>query len=320
MLRAVLAHAEGAPLGLAEATALTVRWLAECDRGAPLEDGVNEMHAAGMALCKALSVHEVPVPMPEAAVGLFVTPDFDVRSCDVRALQEFVCGLQAEFCTLYEASASGFDCRADVTAMLLAVLQRLGFWLRFDFKTDDLTLHGVVDADADGWGRVRIDVVRSLLDGTHAMLGLHRMLLQAERVAGAGDVELHPVHLEASMDTWWELANVADCPIGAITQYKHSFQYLFHSVSQVVYYHFPAYTRRPPAVFADVVSGRCEPLQALPLLLQVAPEVPVLYEHTGAGHAASMRGGAWCVLAQFVLRVTADGRVLCASDCRALAV
>ena len=37
LLRALLAHLQGAPLGLPEAMGLVVRWLVECDRGAALE-------------------------------------------------------------------------------------------------------------------------------------------------------------------------------------------------------------------------------------------------------------------------------------------
>lgn len=90
--------------------------------------------------------------------------------------------MQAELCGLYELTDEGYVCKADVTAMLLALMQRLGYWLRFDFRPPpaDLSLHDVADADADGWHRVRGDVVRHLLDGTHAVLSLHRMLLHAE--------------------------------------------------------------------------------------------------------------------------------------------
>ena len=46
-------------------------WLVVCDRGAALDGDVNEMHAVGLALCKALAVHEVPAPMPDDEALLY---------------------------------------------------------------------------------------------------------------------------------------------------------------------------------------------------------------------------------------------------------
>ena len=118
------------------------------------------------------------------------------------------------------------------------------------------------------------------------------------------------------MDDWWELATVADCPTGGITQYKNKFQFLFHSVSQVIYFHYPSYNHRPQRAFPDIRAGTCPPLHALPLLLQVAPDIPLLYEHTGAGlrSAAARQPYAWCVLGTFVVLVDEHMRSFCARD------
>ena len=62
-------------------------------------------------------------------------------------------------------------------------------------------------------------------DAVRTMLAAHRIFVSEQLLAPApAPFELHPVHREASMDTWWENATVADCPIGDITQYKNQLQ------------------------------------------------------------------------------------------------
>ena len=120
------------------------------------------------------------------------------------------------------------------------------------------------------------------------------------------------------MDACWELAIVADCPIGGITQYKNKFQFLFLSVLQVIYFHYPSYTRRPQRAFADIRAAACPPLHALPLLLEVAFDIPVLYEHTGAGFHPARQPYAWCVLGTFVLLLDQHMHAYCACDYQTL--
>ena len=61
-------------------------------------------------------------------------------------------------------------------------------------------------------------------------------------------------------------------------------------------------------------------IHVLPLLLQIAPEIPVLYEHNGAGcHTAAARAPySWCILGPFVLMLHKTGRPYCATDLNVL--
>jgi len=328
MLLELAAHLQEQPLTLPLATDLVVRWLVQCDRGEKLTEDQNSMHVVGDAICAALHMHDVPIPSltelndSRLRARLFLC-DGAISDFSVRALQDFLCNLQAEFNTLYELTEQGYMCHVDMTTMLLMVMKRLGYWLRHDFQPPDGddSLRDVADPDAGGWLRLRPAVSRSMLDAVHALLSFHRLLVMAEPLPSTTHThELHPAHLEASMEFWWELSSVADCPVGGITQYKNNFQYLFHSVSQVIYYHYPAYNRRMQKTFAEIEAGVAGPLHVLPLLLQVAPEIPVLYEHTGAGSlsACSQAPFSWCVFGQFALLVQRSGKTFCAQDINTL--
>lgn len=329
MLENVLAILDDAadPLTLGSVMNLIIQWLVECDRGEAVEDEYNHMHVVGIALCVSLDKQALSIPAYTNAdqqhAHLFLDGG-SIARYDVRTLQEFVCNMQTEFNSLYDITDEGYVCHIDVSYMLVAVMQRLGYWIRHDFmpEANNLSLHDIADPDAEGWHVLRPIVIRHMLDVVHTMLGVHRMLVTATPLPPCTfDFEIHPVHIEASMDSWWELSTVADCPVGGITQYKHQFQYLFHSVSQVIYYHYPSYNRRNQKPYEELMKPAHDypALHLLPPLLQVAPEIPVLYEHTGAGYCHSTRAPfSWCVVGHFLLMIDSDMNVFCARDPRVL--
>ena len=173
---------------------------------------------------------------------------------------------------------------------------------------------------------LRVATACRILDAVHSMLCLHALLGRA-RVSrpwtpaepeSTGGIE--PYHREAGLDTYNELILYTSCPVGTITQYMHRFNHLFHSVSQVVYYNFPDFRRPAQKSFDDVVKPNAPAVNLLPALLELEP-IPVLYEHTGAGHAAThaQHPRAWVVWDQFVLLIDRQMNVHYASDLRALA-
>jgi hypothetical protein len=123
----------------------------------------------------------------------------------------------------------------------------------------------------------------------------------------------------------------ADCVVGTIAQYAHKFAYLFHSISQAIYYNRPNYQRKLQLPLArlqepterDARGVECGPsaVNLLALLLELRPDVPVLFEHTGAGHRGThaQHAWAWVLWAGFVLLVDARMEVAAALDARALA-
>ena len=316
-------------MSLETSLALVVRWLEDCDRAEALDGDFNNMHVAGAALCVLLHRHSVP--MPDAAeiddsalrARLFLTPT-PVVEFGIHAIQEFLCNAQAEFNAMYELTDEGYECCVDVTAVLLAVMARFGFWLAHDFipETDDTSLIDVMQPDTVGWLHTRPDVARHVLDVIHTVLSAHRLIVAATPVPVPATMpDVHPVHLEASMDTWWELTTVADCPVGSITQYKNKYQFLFHSVTQVIYYHYPSYNRRTQQSFASIAAGTCVPLHILPLLMQIEPDIPLQYEHTCAGYrpASATQDFTWILFGHFVLLCDRKMNTYCARDFRHLA-
>jgi len=133
-------------------------------------------------------------------------------------------------------------------------------------------------------------------------------------------IPLYNHHREASLDGFYEVSMVSDLSPGAIIQYKNKFRYLFHSISQVIFYHHPSYARQIQQPLTNLTCYGANPVNLLPLLRQVEPSIPILYEHTGAGltTATHKQKFSWLVTTGFVLLIDDASNVYCAHDLRCL--
>ena len=312
-------------------------WVEEYDRGAKAdaEDGCNLMHVVGAALCVLLHRCEASAPADapaddlRAALGpaaarvlLSAKP---LAAYDIEELHALVTALQLEFAALYVLDSAGYAALVDVELICVRLLARLGALLASHEQTDPTqpppaAVLGLLDVDEHGNCSVRVDTLVYMLDALHSMLGLHALLTRAEMLPAGAPVELHAHHREASNETFFTHSMTSDCVVGTIAQYAHRFAHLFHSVSQAVYYNFPSYARQTQLPLAALQRAGAPAVNVLPLLTELSPDIPVLFEHTGAGcrarHACHKR--CWVLWSRFVLLVDADMRSFAAADIRTL--
>jgi hypothetical protein len=173
---------------------------------------------------------------------------------------------------------------------------------------------------------VRIETIVSLLDALHSVYCLHTLLTRAHFVSTTDapqqdPVPLHAHHREASNETFFSHSITADCAVGSIAQYAHRFAHLFHSVSQTIYYNYPTYTRQTQLPLAEIQRANTRSVNLLPLLTELHPDIPVLFEHTGAGcrRAHAKHKWSWVLWSHFVLLVDSEMRSYVATDVRTLA-
>ena len=112
----------------------------------------------------------------------------------------------------------------------------------------------------------------------------------------------------------------ADCMVGSVIQYAHKFAYLFHSISQAVYHNRPSYHRERQLPLEKLQTRNVRYVNLLSLITELHPEIPVLYEHTGAGCSQKHKQEkyAWVLWSQFVLLVDSQLNVYVAQDLRTL--
>jgi hypothetical protein len=314
-------------------------WLIECDRAESTQHKSNDMHAMGLGIAAVLYLYDIAIPSYSQSPSSLFSSNQAINAMNMRDLQVFIGNLQVQFMSLYQRDSNGIRASVDITCLLLHVMKRMGFWTCNEFESDSIDPHLKELASVHGnYLQIRFEEVESLLDVIHTMLGTHRLLCSAKSIWASSDIELFHHHREASTETWWEISIITDCPIGSIIQYKNKFKSLFHSVSQVVYFHYPTYSRQRQLPLSEIQNPRnptedvsedtakatkhlldCH-INVLPLIMQVEPGVAVLYEHTGAGHRPTMANNAWnwIVLGRFVLLADQNMNVYVADDLRSL--
>ena len=91
------------------------------------------------------------------------------------------------------------------------------------------------------------------------------------------NLEIEHYHRQAALDAFYEHAMFADlCPAARIT-YKQDFAGMYHSVPQVVYFHFPDYIRKRQVDLDEIRRGS-KHLNCLSVVLEMKPDVSVKFE------------------------------------------
>jgi hypothetical protein len=90
-------------------------------------------------------------------------------------------------------------------------------------------------------------------------------------------LDLHAHLTTASLDDFYKISMYYDCNIADVLHYRHEFSQMFHSISQVMFYNNSQYARRKQRPHMQVISGEYAE-HMLPLIMQLFPEVRVLYE------------------------------------------
>jgi hypothetical protein len=328
------------------------KWAHEYDRAEKVhaDNGCNTMHLIGMGLCvllhrcieKQLSGYDLRGALGQASTRIMVL-EKDLVKHDIQELQGVVTCLQLEFSTLYtliennQACENGYWCVVNTEDIILHVMAHLGGLLARKKRenpqaTDSckhalLAIHGLIDIDPAGFSTVRVETTVFLLDALHSMYNLHTLLTRAQFIcAGSQPLqEALPVyahHREASNETFFTLSITADCAVGSIVQYGHRFAHLFHSVSQAIYYNYPTYIRQTQLSLSQLQCDKTKYVNLLPLLTELRPDIPVLFEHTGAG-CRSIHGKhtwSWVLWSNFLLLVDKNMKCYVASDARSLAL
>jgi hypothetical protein len=128
--------------------------------------------------------------------------------------------------------------------------------------------------------------------------------------------ELNKFHHEASLDDFYMISTVMDCPPGSILWCKHNFKDLFHDASQVAYHRFPTYCRNVQITMQDIHEGKGSAANVLSLLMQLFPDTPIVTEQTGACTNSTFTSArwSWLVWHKHILLCSDDGNIYCAQS------
>lgn len=286
----------------------------------------SDMHLFGLGLSYILNTHD-PLDTREynarAELGEFhkqLTNDIDLKTCTWTEVRQLIFSLQTSYTRLLVYDRlSGHDCKVDISNYVLALMTRIGALLGTMFLWETLSLEEQVrlsehyEHEEDGYYILKASACNEAMDILHSFMRLVLTLMHAKPVGEAASrPELSKFHHEASLDDFYQLATARDCLPGSILAYKNQFHGLFHDVSQVVYFLYPTYNRAVQRPIAELLTASVPGTNILPLLMQVRPDVPVLFEHTL--NKAKQHKWAWIVWHHHILLSHVDGCVYCGEN------
>lgn len=293
-------------------------------------DGWNTAQVIGQALCVLFHAHNIPVKDTPPLTDLFganearinVTGKDHMHEMTWREVSDVVTALQHEFAHVFQfEDGRGFCSDIDVEFSLACVMKHVGLFLGSEWSPTECeeadVVGGILECASDGRVRVAQASACDMLNVLHVLMNLSRLLKKAVPVPATSDgrvLDMHNNHREASLDDFYYYSMIVDLVPGAIVQYQQQFRHLFHSVSQVIYFHYPSYHRRKQLGMHEIRSRDAQAEHLLPLLLQLHPTVPIFCEHTGMGlwSVHSKQKFSFVLCSHFCLLVEQDMKVFCA--------
>jgi hypothetical protein len=133
-----------------------------------------------------------------------------------------------------------------------------------------------------------------------SMLRVLQILARSEPAQDPTEAECRDVvgsmrqhHVEAAGDLFSEMQQMVYLAPGMRLVYRTNFAGMYNHVSQVVYFHYPSFSRKPHFDLEQIPE---EPLHMLPLIMQLIPDIPIAYDddsHVPGIFDASGEGSAW---------------------------
>ena len=290
----------------------------------------NDMHVFGFGLAYMLSKYDAlqirhrewkHLPESLSLYGDGVT-QYSCKQC-----LDFLRLIQVEYDSVLQFDeTAGYEADIDMTLLLLVVMQRLGDHLREQVRMKpgqepEDNVYELLAGETE-WYVVSVQTRNECFDILHVLMRLFFVLLDAESVRVDSDLiikyvkELSPYQYEASLHDFYNFSIVSDCLPASILVYKHEFNEMFNDASQVVHYHQPNYKRQRQVEFEVITSRSAGDIHVLPLLVQIKPDVPVLFEHTGACNSAlcSAEEWSWLLIHRHIVLSDNKGRYYVAKN------
>ena len=304
--------------------ALRKRWLWECNPNAkPLDacHDMNEMHALGILVCLGEHTRASPIlyrtPWNAESIGgpaiLHLHPSTPPADLSVRALLD-----QLECMQLHWGPTLAEWGPALARCALCALMARLGDIAHHAFSTSSDGDSVLDDPQHTTPVNTELSVISrgSLRHAVCVFFILQRICDLVERAQPVPETPQRAIdrvhgalrqhHTESSIDTFNLLQQMMHIAPAQRLTYRARFAGMYNDVSQVVYFHHPRFQRKPQVALARIPD---EPMHMLPLITQLLPELPIVYDDdNGAPLPPSAGDWAWLVCCSAIFLVQRAGQ------------
>lgn len=299
---------------------------------------LNEMHVVGMKLC--VDIDKLQIESYESYSLDEMYTIFDIRQKNKllhclswQELVDFVTLVQLNYKKIIQYDKEyGFKMKCNLKNLYIFVLKRAGFWIGHSWKekfenesgenVDYDLIHGTVIEDVNKSRTLSTSTISHFMDFIHTFISLSTTIQNSIfiTIENANEkVQFHQNHREASIDDFYYNCMIRDIPLGSILQYSHRFQYLFHSITQVIYFHWPAYKRDVQISMEELQKLNAPSESVVPLLLQLDPDIELLNEHNSPFLIQDkISKWKWIHIAGFFILLFEDTQAYMSNDVREL--
>jgi len=246
-------------------------WLWSCDlhESVTVDCLLNRAHLIGLLIARYKALRNAPIDIC-VSIPHMVYTGTRVLSMTPRQLQDTVQDLQMHW-HRYTS-----ECDTDVLIeMVDACMARFGHFCLYPGIYDDVGMRDATQSD-----RMSVLCMRRFLSIFCVMyrhLDLLQRATEPQEVAAERGVEkIMDYHVQASMEEFHKHMMHSELPPAARLIYRQDFTGFYHCVSQVVYFHYPSYERKPQ--LTDLNRMHSHPLYALAPLREMYPEFALYYE------------------------------------------
>lgn len=279
--------------------ALWQQWLWGTDLHAPLCPHFNRSHLLGLLIARHRAKHDpYSVRLGESLPGIVHDSKL---SCDLtlRQLRDAVEDLQMH----WVAHCAKGDGVVDVLDALWARFGELNLAPQLGLD-DHASLDPVDPSRMSNAAIRRFTVIFCVL---YRHLDLEARAEPTKNTCHG--IEIEKYHVQAGLDAFYEHAMYADIPPAARITYKQDFSGMYHSITQVVFFHFPDYARKRQVSMEEIKLGKSQ-LHCLSVALELRPDIPVKMEDE-----QWEKGYNWVLLSGGkIYLVTPDREIKCADD------
>ena len=266
-------------------------WSSDLHEAVSVDCLLNRAHLLGLLIARYKAVREPRLAQICVSIPRMVYTGAHVSSMTARQLQDTMQDLQ-----MHWESYLG-ECDSDaLIEMVDACMVRFGQLCLHPSVYDDVGMRDSACAD-----RMSVLCIRRFVSIFcvlyHHLDLMHRAVEPCEEDA---DVEsIMDFHVQASMEEFYRHMMHSHLPPAArlISGYRQDFAGFYHCVSQVVYFHFPSYERKPQL---DLSALRRHPVHALAPLREMYPEIALCYEDE------TLCRWSWVLMGQRVYLTSAD--------------
>jgi hypothetical protein len=252
--------------------------------------------------------------------GKVVQPSVaDLSALKLREFMLLLKSVQLKFVDIFYGCASSND---GVMLFVEYAFAQLGYFISIEEDTPASELDDVenVHTNASGtWVRVTGQMIRRSISllyclCLHLYMSKHSTCLpESQEDIDNLSSKIQSYHVESSIQDFYRFSMVSDCMPGSIIQYQQDFRGLYNDISQVVYYNDMNYERRR-IVTLDLARKATDPVDALASIVQLYPDLLVLWEGFLLSDVIVSKRSTWLLLSGVVYLVSTGGDIYRSSN------